>query len=65
LPTLTRLVTVSAIVTANAQIHWAPPIRSVRIAAAAVASTGMTSTQNHQYNQPTEKPAHRPSARSA
>ncbi len=55
----------SAIVTANAQIHWAPPIRSVRIAAAAVASTGMTSTQNQQYNQPTEKPAHRPSARSA
>ena len=36
-----------------------------RISAPAVASTGMTITQNHQYSQPIEKPAHRPSARSA
>jgi hypothetical protein len=39
-------------------------MRSVRIAAAAVASTGITSTQNHQYSQPTEKRAKGPSARS-
>ena len=33
--------------------------------AAAVASTGMTVTQNHQYSQPIVKPAHGPIERSA
>lgn len=60
-----RLVTVKRSVTASAHTHWGAPIRSDRMAAAAVASTGgMTRTQNHQYSQPTEKPAQPPSARS-
>ncbi|MND85385.1 hypothetical protein D3C80_773110 [compost metagenome] len=35
------------------------------MAAAALASSGITSTQNHQYSQPMVKPAQRPMARSA
>jgi hypothetical protein len=42
------LVTVRISVMASAQIHWSPPIHDDMISAPAVASTGMTSTQNHQ-----------------
>ncbi|MNE76475.1 hypothetical protein D3C80_1727140 [compost metagenome] len=49
---------------ANCQVATAGN-QALRIAAAATASSGITSTQNHQYSQPMEKPAQRPMARSA
>src|SRR3979409_866586 len=52
--------------TISAQAHWGTAgTQPSRITAPAVASTASTTTQKNQYSQPIEKPAQRPSARSA
>ena len=56
---------ISNAVISRANSHCGAPVQWLRIAAPAVASIGITTTQNHQYSRPMEKPAHRPSARSA
>lgn len=57
---------VSSSVMPSAKIHVAMPgNHALRMVAAAVASIGITSTQNHQYSQPIVKPAQWPIARSA
>lgn len=64
--TLKRFVIVSARVPSSANTHnGTPGIQALRMIATAVASTGITSTQNHQYSQPMLKPAHLPMAREA
>jgi hypothetical protein len=55
-----RLVTVSSAVIASAHTPLRAADEFARISAPAGASTGITSTQNHQYSKPTQKPAHRP-----
>ena len=65
-PTETRLVAVSTTITISAQPHCGTAgTQPSRILAPAVASTASTTTQKNQYSQPMEKPAQRPSARSA
>ncbi len=65
-PTETRFVAVSTSMTISAQPHCGTAgIQLSRMTAPAVASMARTTTQKNQYSQPIEKPAQRPSARSA
>ncbi|MCY1383596.1 hypothetical protein D9M69_717390 [compost metagenome] len=64
--TLKRLVIVRSTVTARAKDQVSTCGNQLfSTTPAAIASMGITSTQNHQYSQPIVKPAHRPIARSA
>ncbi|MNP32953.1 hypothetical protein D3C76_1261600 [compost metagenome] len=61
--TLIRLVPDSTIMIRKANSHDGTPGKyACRISAPAMASTGMISTQNHQYNQPMVNPAQGPMA---
>ncbi|MOA53621.1 hypothetical protein D3C78_1771070 [compost metagenome] len=64
--TLNRLVPVSSTVIASAKNHASTCGNQLfSTTPAAIASMGMTRTQNHQYSQPMVKPAQRPIAWSA
>ncbi|MNH46572.1 hypothetical protein D3C79_1094060 [compost metagenome] len=66
LATLNRLVAVSSTVMLRANSQPSTCGNQLfNTTPAAMASMGITSTQNHQYSQPVVKPAQRPMARSA
>lgn len=52
---------VSRIISTRLEAQIGTSIQRCRISAPATASTASTITQNHQYSQPTEKPAQFPS----
>lgn len=64
--TAARLLTVKTTMKSSTHTHWSTEgTQPFAIFAAPVASTASTTTSRNQYSQPAEKPAQRPSARSA